>query len=249
MKTLEELLALLNAAKEKSAAAPTDKSLQTELASAQKAYDDAKAAADDLETDPPIVDPDAFDESKADEKTKRYIKKLRDEAAKHRTGKKSLADELAAEKVKRNAILKAAGIEIETEKPEEKIKSLTEANSNQAFRTAILESALQHGISHDSVEYYEFLVTKATSELGEGEELEDDKLAEIVGKVKLAGKKPAASTSVTGDDGKKKPGSDGQISLEKFCSMSITEKSALYVKDQGLYTELFQQAKAKRKLV
>lgn len=243
--TLEELKAAMDAAKALLDADSENAELKTKYEAAKAAHD-AKVA--ELQSN------DDLDESKLDEKTKGYIKKLRDEAAKHRTGKKSLADQLKAEQERRKAILKAAGIESEDDKPEEKVKTLSTQNSTLAFRNAILESAVQHGVPGDQVDYFEFLVNKATGSLEEGEELTDEALKEIVQKVKKAAKGGGANTTVNGKDGKggnnsPPPGSSGEISLDKFCKMSIAEKSKLFSENQALYETLVKEAKLKKKLV
>jgi hypothetical protein len=251
MKELEALLKAATDAKAEAEANPTDKVKQKAAADAQKAYDDAKAAAD-LEDKPnpdDVTDPD-FDESKADEATKKYIAKLRKENASHRTKSKDLASKLKLSDEQKRAILKAAGIESEDEKPEEKISKLTQETQTQSFRLAILESAMQHGVPRDQVDFYEFLVSKATSQLEEGEELSEEALAEIVTQVKASGKTPANTKPGKEGDKTPPPGSDAnRVTLEKFISMSMMEKSALYTKNEALYTELMTQAKAKRKLV
>lgn len=246
--TLEELKAALDAAKAKSLAAPDDKVLQVAAAEAEKAYNDAKAADDQ---DPPS---DELDEKKLDDKTQAYIKKLRDEAAGHRVKAKDLASKLKTSDEQKKAILKAAGIEDDSEAPEEKLKTLSAQNQQLAFRSAILESAVQHGIAGDDIEYYEFLVTKATSELKDGDELTDEALGDIVKKVKKAGK-GAANSGLGGGKGGSggtpppNDSSQGQVTLDQFVRMSISEKSALYEKNKDLYTSLYNEAKAKKKLV
>jgi len=258
MKTLEELLKEMNDAAAAMAAAPLDKALQFAAAEAKKAYDDAKALVDagngGGEGDNGGGSSDEFDEKTADEKTKAYIKKLRDENAKHRTAGKSVKDQLAAEVLKRKAILKAAGIEEESEAPEEKIKSLSGTLQQQSFRSAVLEKALELGIAHDQVKYFQFLIGEAAEQLEEGEELSDEKLLEISVQVKKVanGGKPA-NTSVHGDGkGGKAPapgGGDKAVSLDQFCRMSITEKSKLFETNRDLYESLWAEAKSKRKAV
>lgn len=247
---LDDLLAAMEAAQAKALAEPENKELQTAAEQAETAYNEAKAAADAAA----IEDPEDFDESKADEKTKKYLAKLRKENAGHRTKAKDLASKVKAVEDRNKAILKAAGIEVEEEKPEEKVKVLSEEKLNLAFRNAILESAVQHGISGEGLDYYEFLISKATSELEEGDELDDEALKAIVLKVKKQGKGPANSTVTGGQDGKgggsaPAPGGSGQMTLEKFCSLSIAEKSILFQKNPDEYANFMSQARAKKKLV
>jgi transposase len=240
--TLEELKAAWEDASSKLAADKENKDLQKAEADAKKAYEDAKAAAEAGSEDDPE------DSSKWDDETKTYIKKLRSENASHRTKNKELNSQLKAEKTRKKEILKAAGIEEESENPEEKIQSLSTNNQQLAYRAAILESAIEHGISKDDVDYYEFLVSKAMSELADEEELPVEKLKEIVGKVK---KKSRGNTSVDGKGDEPPPGDGGKgtVTLEQFAKMSITEKSQLYVKNSDLYSKLFAEAKAKKMLL
>lgn len=240
--TLEALLQALEAAKLALVAAPEDEALKTAVTEAQVAYDAKKAETES--------DPDKIDDSKLDEATKNYIAKLRKENGNHRTKSKDLASKLTESEARRKAILKAAGIEDESEKPEEKVKALTAETQNQAFRNAVLESAIEHGIPKDGLKYYQFLIAEATGELKEGEELDDDKLAEIVAEAKKGRTAKSANSTVDGGKGATtKPGASGEITLEKFCSMSITEKSKLYMEKPDLYSTLVAQAKAKKKLV
>lgn len=248
--TLEELKALMEAALVASQAAPSDKALQAKHAEAKKAYDDAVAAAEEEGEPGGEGDPD---ETKFDDKTKAYIAKLRKEAAGARTKNKDLASKLKDSETKKKAILAAAGISEESETPEEKIKVLSAESQQLAFRTAILESAVQNGIGKDDLEFYEYLVTKAVSELkAEDDEVSDEAMAAIVAKVKKAGAS-AANTSVGGGAGGRgapnpstKP---GEITLEKFITMNMSEKSKLYQDNPDLYTALVTQAKKQKKLV
>lgn len=255
--TLEELKAAWDAALTNLKADPKNADLKTAAQAAEKAYNDAKAAEDakgegDDEEDE--GEGNDADESKWDPKTKSYIQKLRNEAGKHRTKNKELVSAVKSEKERVKAILKAAGIEDESEAPEEKVKTLTTESQTLAFRNAVLESAVQHGIPGDDLEYYEFLVTKATSELEDGEELSDEALEAIVAKVKKTGGKGSANTSVGGKKGKDgkeapKPGESNEVSLDEFCRMSITEKSKLWEKHPDTYQQLMTQARAKKRLV
>lgn len=193
---------------------------------------------------------DESDESKWDEKTKAYVRKLRDENAKHRTKGKDLKSKLEQSEAQKKAILKAAGIEVENEDPAEKLKETQATTQTLAFRNAILESAVQNGIAGDQVEYYEFLVTKAVNGLEDGDELSDEALTEIVAKVR--GGKGKANTGL-GKEGKggKAPGGQqtGEVTLDKFCRMSMMEKSKLYNDNEALYLELMKEAKSKKRLV
>jgi hypothetical protein len=240
LKTLEELKAAWDAALDALKAKPEDEALKTAAADAEAAYNAKKA-------EPP---PGEEDDSAWDDKTKAYIKKLRDESASHRTKNKELTSVVKTEKERTKAILKAAGIEDDSEKPEEKIKSLSAESQTLAFRNAILESAVHNGIPADQLEFYEFLVAKEASKLAEGEELSEATMTEIVAKIKKTGSTPASSSVGTGKGGgTPPPGNSGAVSLDAFCAMSITQKSDLYVKNPNLYTQLLAEAKAKKRLV
>ncbi len=249
---LESLKAAYEAALAASQADASNKALEKTAAEAKKAYDDAVTAAEKAKGqgsgDPNL---DEFDETKADEKTKAYLAKLRKENAGHRTKAKELASKLTESEERKKAMLKAAGIEVETEDPAELLEVARAGNEQLAFRSAILESALQNGIGKDDFEFYEFCVAKAVGELQEGDELTDEQMAEIVKRVKTKSAGAAANSSVgAGGGGNRNPAAnDTTVTLEKFLRMNITEKSALYEKNLDLYKELMAQAKAQRKLI
>jgi hypothetical protein len=176
---------------------------------------------------------------------------LRKENAGHRTKAKDLASKLKVSEDQKKAILKAAGIEDESEDPDVTISKLSVESQQLAFRSAILESAVEHGIGKDDLEFFEFLVAKGVGELGEGEELSDEAMTTIVTKVKKGSSKNA-NTSVGQGKGGKAPDpkeSTGEVTLARFITMSIAEKSLLYEKNRDLYTALITQAKAQKKLV
>lgn len=249
----------MNAAKAAFEADPKNKALEAKFNEAKQAYDTAKAAADDEEDDEdPNAnpanedDPPGEDDSKWDDKTKALIKKLRNENAKHRTKGKELASTLKTEKERSKAILKAAGVDVEDEKPEEKIEKLTNSTNELAFRNTILEVAIEHGVPKDKVKYFTFLVQEATSALEEGEELSEDDVKALAKEAKGMQKKKANSSinGAEGDEGGDPPPAEGdKITLDSFCSMSITEKSKLYEKQPAVYEALAKQAKAKKRLI
>lgn len=258
--TLEELLAALKEAEKASKADPSNKALAMATAQAQKAYDDKKAEQDDEddddEEDPPEPKDDPapgdLDETKLDDKTKQYLAKLRKENASHRNKNKSLKDSLKGSEEKRKAILKAAGIEVDEESAEDKLAKREQELNQSAFRAAILESAVENGIGKDSLEFFEFLVSKAAADLEDGDELSDEQMAEIVAKAKK--QKAPANTTVNGGKGKNNnapapSGDDKTVTLAKFVRMSMGEKSKLYESNKDLYAELVAEAKAKRMLI
>lgn len=246
--TLKELKALLDAAIAALEADPENAELKTKVEEAQAAYE-AKVAEEGEEGNE--EDPD---ESALDAKTKAYLAKLRKENAKYRVEAKDSKSKLKAEEEKRKAILKAAGIELEEEEPAEKLKKVSETNNNLQFRNAILETAVAHGVGSESLKYFQFLMSEAVEELGEDEELTDEKIAELVSEAKTkGGGKGKANTSVGngGKGGKEppKPGASDKITLEKFTRMTMTEKSDLYTKNRALYEELANEARKKKVLV
>ncbi len=203
------------------------------------------------EVDPPEPK-EGDDDPKWDDRTKSYIKKLREENASSRKKNKELDNSNKALTERQKAILKAAGLEEEADDPEEQVKQLSLNNSQLAFKNAILESAVHHGIAGDDVEYFEFLVAKAVDGLEEGAELSEEQLAEIATKVKKAGK-GKASTSTKGGNGKEggeppPPGASGEVSLDAFVAMTITEKSQLYEKQPEVYKKLFEEARSKKRI-
>lgn len=238
--TLEELKAAFDAAKAKADAAPNDVALKAAAEAAETVYNEAKTKAEGEEDD------DGIDDSKLDEKTKSYVEKLRKENAKHRVKGKDLASKLKTSEEQRKAILKAAGIESEDEEPEERVKTLTAESQTLAFRNAVLELAVEQGIPKENLKFFQFLVAEAVGEMEEGDELSDEKLAEIV-KQAQGGTGKAASTSVGGGKNKPKPGETSEIDLAKFLTMTISERSLLYSKNPEAYLKLTEEAKAKGK--
>ena len=189
-------------------------------------------------------DDDSLNESGLDEKTKTHLKKLRRENAKWRTQNKNLNDRLG----KLESGLKGLfGGDDNTEITADNINSLKGNNEALAFKTAVLEAAIEYGVGKDEREYFEFLVGRQISNLAEGEELAEDDLVEIAKKAKKKSAGGNARTSVD-DSGAGNPDKKGNATLDQFVNMSITEKSDLFVKNRALYDQLFAQAKEKRRL-
>jgi hypothetical protein len=246
---LEQLKQAMEAAAAKAAEQPEDEALKAAAEEAKQAYEAAKAEQD-------AGGDGEVDESGLDAKTKAYIAKLRKESAKHRIDAKDTKAKLKAEEERKKAILKAAGIESEDDEPaEEKLKkSLTQSNQLQ-FRNAILETAVAHGIGSDKLKYFQFLMSDAVESLKEGEELSDEKLAEVVAEAKKQGGSGKGNTTVGGGkDGKgsgtpNPEGGSNEVTLDQFIRMTITEKSGLFLKNRARYDELVKEAKQKKKLV
>lgn len=187
------------------------------------------------------------DLSGLDEKTKKYILKLRKENAKHRTAVKTTEDRLG----KLEKGLKSAfGLEDqESVDPEKQISSLQSEREALAFKAAVMETAIENGLNMDQANYFQFLLAQKSNELEEGEELSDEALTDLVTKSKAIGGKGGVggSTSVTGGGTTpRKPGASGDITLEQFTKMSMTEKSKLYQNDANTYNALMAEARSKK---
>lgn len=254
--TLEELLQAMKDAEAAAQAAPTDKALAKAAAEAKQAYETAKAKADSEEEEEEEEEDDSQDElSKlSPEELRKLAKKLRKENAGHRVKSKDLKSKLSISETQKKAILKAAGVEVEDENPEEQVKALNGENATLAFRLAIRDAALEHGIGKDELEFFEFLVSKATSELEDGDELSEEQMTEIATKAKA--KKGSANTTTNNGKGKGKGnqpppagGDDKVVTLDKFLRMSMMEKAKLYDTNRDMYTQLVNEAKRQKKLV
>lgn len=249
--TLEELKALWEKAQKDSEAKPEDEGLKAAEVAAKKAYDDAKSKVDPPDPDP--EDPDKIDEEKLDAKTKAYLAKLRKENAGHRTKNKELGSKFATSEAQKKAILKAAGL-LDEEKPEEKLQAATQQNETLAFRNAVLETAVSHGIPADKLKYFQFLMADAVEGLKDDEELSEEKLAEIVKDCKgSAGKKASSTVRKFDKDGKEivdpPPGEKGELTFEKFLAMGMIDRSKLYQTHPEQYERFYKEAKAKKKLI
>lgn len=192
------------------------------------------------------------DSSKWDDDTRRYIEKLRKEAGERRTTAKDLETKLNASTEQMAAIRKALGIEDKLS-PEDELE-VVQARMYEAQNDAYLKGiALEKGITHDNYEYFQFLVNKRASELGDDEELSAESLDEIVTEVNKRGN-GMSSTSVSGQgsgEGKGAPSTEppGGTTLEEFVHMNITERSQLFTQNKDLYNRLMAEARRKRMLV
>lgn len=211
--------------------------------------DDPTPPEDDINDDdpnPPGEEDDQEDFDSLPDWAKKQIKGLRSEAAKNRTKNKDLESRFG----KLETGLKTAlGIEDEEEDPAEVAASLTNQNSDLQLRNVILSLALENGITGDKLDYFEFLIGKGITSLGEDEEeLSEDAIKAIVQKVKGQGQGPADSSVDDEDDQLPGDGNGGNTgtSLEQFLAMSILERSNLYTKDANTYNSLMKQAKAKK---
>jgi hypothetical protein len=252
---LKALKAQLDAAAAKLAEKPGDAALVAAHAEAKTAYDAALAAAqdeDDAEEDGNKDDKDSgkLDVSKLDPKVQKLIKDLRKENAGSRKEKQATADQLS--KLKKS-LVEAGIIEGEDEAPEEKIQKLTAETQVATFENAVLQSAVEHGVGKADLKYFKFLVQERVSELKDGEELDDDAMAELAKSAKRSAPGNGGSTSVGGKGGEggsaPAPGGSGDVTLDVFVKMNMGEKSALFLKQPDLYNKLIAEAKSKKVLV
>ncbi len=196
------------------------------------------------------------DESNWDEKTKSYIKKLRDENAARRKKTTDLENQVQNLQKSFDGVKKAIGLEDNSDlTPEQQVEVLTEHSQGLELSNQLLRSAIGKGInSEDGLEYFEFLVGKQLESLGEGEELTDEMLDGISAKVKRLHPGQQAggvSTSVGTETGSTtpKPGQAVGVTVEQFAKMTVSEKSELYSKSPEQYKQLLDEAKTKRLLI
>lgn len=200
---------------------------------------DQKPGADDNK------DKKEFDISSLPQEAQDLIKNLRKENGKHRTDKNLTASKLE----KFEKAFKLISGDDEEEEPEVKLGKVSEQLQNTQVRNAMLEIAYENGVPADQRDYFEFLMAKALDSLDEGQELPEETLKEILGKVK---KKGPANTSTSGDGGQggdKKPGTETDgVTLEQFLAMGMTAKSKLFNEKPEVYNNLYAEAKKKKLL-
>lgn len=215
-------------------------------------------------SDPPKDTPPEADDPKWDDKTKAYIQKLRGESAKNRTKAANLETSLSDLNTRfgtlESGMKKALGLESE---------ELTQDNFDQAaaqseqleFENALLQSAIENKIPSDKIDFFKFKITSAVANLKESEELSDEAYTAIVSEVMSLGGEQAPV--VKDEDGNvievnenssvktpktPAPNTDG-LTVEQFVKMTLSEKSALYGKNQSQYDALVKEAKEKDILV
>lgn len=184
----------------------------------------------------------------------KYIKNLRNEAAKFRQKAKDSGEKFG--KVKK--VLVDLGLaKPEEDDPQETIKGLTAINDETTFRNGILEAALEHGIPKDGLDYFNFLVAQKAKGLYEEEELDDSAVTAIAEEVKtkFGTPPPMKSGAGAGGNGKAPPpngGSSklptGDLNAEKFAVLSNGEQTELFRKNPDLFSKLAKEARAKRLL-
>lgn len=171
---------------------------------------------------------------------KKEIQSLRQESAKHRTTNKELSTKLGTFE----AALKKAGLMEDETPPEKKLEQVTTQAEQLAIHNALLEIAVENGVSKENFKYFSFLMNEKLAELSDDEELSEEDLNEILTQVQTG--KGSANSSFGGGKGKGK-GDEGNsgVTLEEFAKMGIMAKSALYQKDAATYNRLVGEAKAK----
>jgi hypothetical protein len=174
------------------------------------------------------------------------IKDLRKENAEARKKNGSLSD--AHGKLK-TALVEAGLIEDDEADPEEKLKGVTAQNEQIVVNSAILEAALENGVSKADLKYFRFLVHEKLAELEDDQELDSDMMAELAKQARRtqAGSGGASSTSVT--QGAPSPGGSSEVTVEQFTRMNIGEKSDLFARNRAQYDKLMAEARDKRILV
>lgn len=204
--------------------------------------------------------PDGEDDSWAeglDEKTKGYIAKLRKENKERRQESQTqrqqlqqLTSQFEAVKGKLKGVF-GEGEEGEEEwTPEQKIEMLSYAVEEREAELEFMRGALSLGIYDPADQkYLSFLLNQHMEDKEDGYEIDEDTLREIVADVQSRSKSARAgsgnsSFNSTKPGNSRKEGS-GEITLEAFKKMGMTEKSDLYVKNQPLYLSLMAQLKAK----
>lgn len=190
---------------------------------------------------PPPANADDVDLEKLDEKTRNYIKKLRQESGGYRTKLKTSESNLS--QVKR-----LLGLEAEDQtSPEQRIEALQQQTEAQQFQSAVLQNALEHGVGKDGLEYFTFLLAKARDGLNDGEEVTEEEIAAAALEAKAKSIKPKATSSVTpGNAGTPPPTTGGEITVEAFAKMGVTEKSKIFTEQPELYERLWKQMKEKK---
>jgi hypothetical protein len=193
-----------------------------------------------------------------DESTKNYIKSLRDENASRRAKAKELETKVTALSKQigdiTGGLKKVLGSDEGDEiPPEQQIAALQSSHESLEVRSAIMELALDNGISGQNYPYFQFLLGQKLEALGEDEELSEEELGHIIAEVNARGGTPrggSSSVNAGGAAGNQPNGNGGgAVTAERFSKMTITEKSQLYAKQPELYASLMQEAREKRMIV
>lgn len=183
-------------------------------------------------------------------KAQAEIKRLRAENAKHRTKNKSLEERFSHMNETMGKMKQAMGLTDEEVNPEEVIQGLQLQNEAMQVQMAMSDLCREHDIPRSGESYFNFLIAKEFEGLAEGDEIAEDRIAELAMEAKkmFNGQNGGGSTGLNTRQ-KPAPGQNaGDISAAQFAKMNPGEKSALYVKNPNLYNQLFSEAKEKRLL-
>jgi len=197
--------------------------------------------AEARESETPVPDDGEVDESKLDEKTRKYIQGLRKESAGYRTKHKTSEGNLAQVK-------KLLGLDpADSMSAEQKIAALQGQSEAQQFQSAVLQNAVEHGVGKESLKYFSFLLTEAREGLADGEELAEDAIKAAALEAKAKAVKPKATSSVNPQvGGATTPvAGDGSLTVEAFATMTVSEKSKVFTEQPELYERLWKQATEK----
>lgn len=182
------------------------------------------------------------------EEANSYIKNLRTENANHRTKNKELTSKFSAMEGTLSKLKQALGGEDGEEiDPAEALGAYQAENEALKTDKALTDLALENDIPPKQTKYFKYLVAERLSELEEGEELDEEALAEIMQEVRGldAKKKGKTGTGLNDDHRPSDDGNGGDPTAEDFGNMDMNARNSLYVKNPPLYTKLFNEAKAK----
>lgn len=183
-----------------------------------------------------------FEISDLPQGAQKLIKDLRAENAKHRTSNNNLSTEMEKFKTGLKGLFGEGDDDVD---PAKQLETVTGNYESAVTRNAILELAVENGISgKENLEYFEFLMNKSLSSLKEGEEMTEETLAEIV--AQSVPTKGPANTSTKNDGDNDNGGADDkddEVTQEEFNKMGMTQKSLLYRQKPELYKKLLAGAK------
>ncbi len=214
----------------------------------QQTLDEEKAelAAAGNQDDPEDDDSEDFSDPV---KVKAEIKKLRAEAAKHRTKAKAFETQFNEANGKLGSLKKAFVGDDEQEDPVQVAKQLSESNQALQIELTISELAIDHEVPKAQKKYFKFLLSEKMESLEENDELTDEDIAEIAAQAKGAGGFQQGggtkqnSTGLGSGNRQADKGGSAAITVEKFAKMTLNEKSELYGKNPTEYQRLFDAAK------
>lgn len=174
-----------------------------------------------------------FDMSNLDPAVQGYIKSLRKEAAGYRTNANQLKTQFEDLQGRLKSVF---GGEEEQFDPGEALQTLSGQAQELQFKNAILEMAVNNAIPSTGIPYFEFLLNQATSQLEEGEELEDEEVQQLILEAKQKSGQQMMQSSVSGPSAN--PSQKQGITVEQFAKMGMNDRTALYRKNPEMYSEL-----------